>query len=222
MLQDVLRKLSLSQLEYDRYNQVASQMQWIWGKLCEEFELNLEDHPLTILNTNQYPTSAARRLAALGYNVDPSTFECSIQDGNQPIFITSSHLLTNNVTKTTHYLCNGVYGMADFIMRCVENDGEAELPIKYQCLEILMRHEIGHILSMRKLFDNKTEEMSNALNREIEALNFREQSRWNTGDSRVQRMLNHYNLPLEALANTAVRITPQMCVDAACILVEVL
>lgn len=213
---DVQQIYSNSQLEYDKCSKSVDYIQYIWNELCNEF--NISDVSLTILNSNVYPKTAARQLAALGYNVDSSVFKLDNVNGT-PLFITSASVVIDS-DGITHSLCGGVYGMADQILPCIEYDNESELSLKYRCIEILLRHEIGHIISYHDLFDSRTIEEYNMINDKIDTLTKQKMRLWDTGSTGTLKLLQHYNLPLESLANTAVHITPKTLIDATCLLVE--
>ena len=198
----------------NKENKIKDRVHYIWKCLCKEYGLIEGYTPLIITNTKEYPNEVARRLAILGYNTDVDSSAQALRGTNKvPIMMTSYHIDMDESNRTLPVL-TGVFVMWDHIYPYMVNDNETEIDVKLRCIECKLRHEIGHVISMKRLFGGLTIDQYNSLDESIMMQNDEIKKSWHQHMTNEEWYRSYFTLPVESLANETAGITVDMLIDA--------
>lgn len=174
-------------------------LQASWNKLCEQY--GITDVPLIFTTTQNFIEDEARRLASLNITTAATGNVVGLGNYAKPSMITGSNIgFENGHAKVTIL---GVFLFEDAILpRFYEKQLNYD---KLSGVEIIMRHEIGHILSFRSKFEDLSIADYKDLRSWINKENSRIHELWDEDPSN-RTMESYYQMPLERWANDAVGI----------------
>lgn len=211
-----LRKLIFS--KRDRQEYIRENLNRIWNCLLAEYGLPLTTEFIIVDSYNLYPKEAARRLAALGYKTDSKTddeddYKAKSENLDKPLMMTQFCYPVDE-TGVIVPKCVGVYCMWEGLYRYLKYDSKSELDLKFRCIECLMRHEIGHVLSMDWEYRGMTVTEVRSKIASIDEATDKLISSWEAGKSLEDQLRRYYQLPLEIWANESAHIDVDTLIDA--------
>lgn len=167
----------------------------IWETLKDEYGID-QSTPLVIAPPDEFPDYKAIMLNSL-FNVEhfkPNEFE----NGDDSFATTMTYIVPddNNICQV---FCAGVIINAIIIFKIVNKNAEEEM---IDFIEIIIRHEIGHMISMAMMHEGITMDESNAIDEKIKMLENDMLSKMNNNISYEE----HASLPLEAHANECANV----------------
>lgn len=167
----------------------------IWETLKVEYGLD-QSIPLVIAPPDEFPEYKALMLNSL-FNVDhfkPNEFE----NGDDSFATTMTYIVPddNNICRV---FCAGVIINAIIIFKIVNKKAETEM---IDFIEIILKHEIGHMISMTMIHEGITMDESNAIDEKIKMVEADMLSKMNNNISYEE----HASLPLEAHANECANV----------------
>ena len=167
----------------------------IWETLKGEYGID-QSTPLVIAPPDEFPEYKAIMLNSL-FNVDhfkPDEFE----NGDDSFATTMTYIVPDD-NNICHVFCAGVIINAIIIFKIVNKKAETEM---IDFIEIIIRHEIGHMISMAMIHEGITMDESNAIDEKIKMLENDMLSKMNNSISYEE----HASLPLEAHANECANV----------------
>ena len=167
----------------------------IWETLKVEYGFD-QSIPLVIAPPDEFPEYKALMLNSL-FNVDhfkPNEFE----NGDDSFATTMTYIVPDD-DNICHVFCAGVIINAIIIFKIVNKKAEEEM---IDFIEIIIRHEIGHMISMAMIHEGITMEESNAVDAKVKMLENDMYSKMNNTISYEE----HARLPLEAHANKCANV----------------
>lgn len=167
----------------------------IWETLKGEYDID-QSIPLVIAPPDEFPEYKALMLNSL-FNVDhfkPNEFE----NGDDSFATTMTYIVPDD-DNICHVFCAGVIINAIIIFKIVNKKAEEEM---IDFIEIILKHEIGHMISMAMIHEGITMDESNAIDEKIKMVEADMLSKMNNNISYEE----HASLPLEAHANECANV----------------
>ena len=167
----------------------------IWETLKGEYDID-QSIPLVIAPPDEFPEYKAIMLNS-SFNVNhfkPEEFE----NGDDSFATTMTYIVPDD-NNICHVFCAGVIINAIIIFKIVNKKAEEEM---IDFIEIIIRHEIGHMISMAMIHEGITMEESNAVDAKVKILENDMLSKMNNDISYEE----HSSLPLEAHANKCANV----------------
>lgn len=167
----------------------------IWETLKVEYGFD-QSIPLVIAPPDEFPEYKAIMLNSL-FNVNhfkPEEFE----NGDDSFATTMTYIVPDD-NNICHVFCAGVIINAIIIFKIVNKKAETEM---IDFIEIIIRHEIGHMISMAMIHEGITMDESNAIDEKIKMVEADMLSKMNNNISYEE----HASLPLEAHANECANV----------------
>lgn len=174
----------------------------IWETLKVEYGLD-QSIPLVIAPDNEFGKYKAIMLNSL-FNVDhfkPNEFE-----NDDDSFATTTYVGPDN-NNICHAFCAGTIINSHIIFKIVNKNAEEEM---IDFIEIILRHEIGHMISVAMIYEGITTDESNAIDEKIKMLETGMLSKMNNNISYEENISLPYeeyvSLPMEAHANECANV----------------
>lgn len=208
MLLDALKTLIFSNNKKQEY--VKSNLYRLWDELMIEYGLSTE---LILTNIKEYPNEVARRLATLGINTVPEKLDwyCS-KNLTKPLMLTRYTYISEYGVIVPR--CVGVFCMFDLLCEHFRFDSETEIDRKFKSVEYLLRHEIGHVLSLDVMYRGLTNAKASYLSDTLNKLECEKKDNWKKIRTIEEQLKDYFDLPLEYMANQCVNIETDEMVDA--------
>ena len=175
----------------------------IWEMLKDEYGID-QSIPLVIAPSDEFPDYKALMLNSL-FNVEhfkPEEFE----NGDDSFAGSITYIAPDN-NNICRVFCAGVIINACIIFKIVNKKAEEEM---IDFIEILLRHEIGHMISMVMIHEGITIDESDAIDENIKILENDMLSKMNNNVSYGENVSLPYeeyvSLPLEAHANKCANV----------------
>lgn len=205
-----------------RLNAVVS-IRNIWIDILNEYSLSEKECPLILVEENFYHKALVDRRKMLNLPEPENTKDDEMKiKSTEELFSTHVYFKHDENEDTVNMTVLGVYGLIDRIYKYIEFDNHEERNIKFRCIEIMLRHEMGHILSWKHCYDNKTIGQFNEVHKVISERFQKDMEKWDFTATGEDMLRQYYNLPEESLANHFVGLSANEIIDAAMLFVEVI
>lgn len=173
----------------------------IWETLKDEYGID-QSIPLVIAPDNEFGKYKAIMLNSL-FNVDyfkPDEFE-----NNNDSFATTINYIVPDDDNICHVFCAGVIMDTSVIFKIVSKNADEMINL----IEIILRHEIGHMISMAMIHEGISMEESNAIDENIKILENDMLSKMNNDISYEEQA----SLPMEAHANKCANVNVSKLIE---------
>ena len=167
----------------------------IWQMLKDEYGI-YQDIPLVIAPSDEFGKYNAIMLNSL-FNViqfKPNEFE-----NDDDSFAVSTTYIGPDNNNICRVFCAGVIINARIIFKIVNKKAEEEM---IDFIEIILRHEIGHMISVAIIYEGITTDESNAIDEKIKMVETDMYSKMNNNGSYEE----YVDLPMEAHANACANV----------------
>ena len=175
----------------------------IWQMLKDEYGI-YQDIPLVIAPSDEFGKYKAIMLNSL-FNV--SQFKPNEFENDDDSFAVSTTYIGPDNNNICRVFCAGVIINARIIFKIVNKKAEEEM---IDFIEILLRHEIGHMISTVMMHEGITMEESNAVDAKVKMLENDMLSKMNNNISYEENINLPYeeyvSLPMEAHANACANV----------------
>lgn len=217
-LQDAVAKAVYSD---DKKLNVVVRIRNIWIDILNEYGCSEKEYPLILVESDSYRKALIERRKQLRMPENAKDDETKIKN-TEELFSTHVYFKHNEDEDIVNMKVLGVYGLIDRIYNYVKFDNPTELNTKLRCIEIMLRHEMGHILSWKYCYADKTLNQFNEVHRVIYERLQNDMEKWDFAATGEGMLRQYYNLPEESLANHFVGLSTDEIVDAAMLFVEVI
>ena len=174
----------------------------IWETLKGEYGID-QSTPLVIAPDNEFGKYKAIMLNSL-FNMDhfkPNEFE----NDDDSFATTTTYVGPDN--NICHAFCAGTIINSRIIFKIVNKNAEEEM---IDFIEIILRHEIGHMISVAMIYEGITTDESNAIDEKIKMVEADMLSKMNNNVSYGENISLPYeeyvSLPMEAHANACANV----------------
>lgn len=205
----------------DKRLDIAVRIRNIWIDILNEYGYSEKEYPLILVEEDSYHKALIERRKQLGIPENTKDDEMKIKN-TEELFSTHVYFEHNEDEYTVNMKVLGVYGLIDRIYKYVKFDNPTELHTKLRCIEIMLRHEMGHLLSWKYCYDNKTIGQFHEVRKVICERFQKDMEKWNFTATGEDMLRQYYNLPGESLANHFVGLSTDEIVDAAILFIEVI
>lgn len=183
----------------DRFVQKVFNM---WETLKGEYGID-QSIPLVIAPDNEFGKYKAIMLNSL-FNVDhfkPNEFE-----NDDDSFATTTTYVGPDNNNMCHAFCAGTIINSRIIFKIVNKNAEEEM---IDFIEIILRHEIGHMISAAMIYEGITTDESNAIDEKIKMVETDMYSKMNNNGSYEE----YVDLPIEAHANACANVDVKRLIE---------
>ena len=174
----------------------------MWETLTDEYGLD-QSIPLVIAPDNEFGKYKAIMLNSL-FNVDhfkPNEFE-----NDDDSFATTTTYVGPDNNNMCHAFCAGTIINSRIIFKIVNKNAEEEM---IDFIEIILRHEIGHMISVAMIYEGITTDESNAIDEKIKMVETDMYSKMNNNGSYEE----YVDLPMEAHANACANVDVKRLIE---------
>ena len=175
----------------------------VWETLKGEYGID-QSTPLVIAPDNEFGKYKAIMLNSL-FNMDhfkPNEFE-----NDDDSFATTTTYVGPDNNNICHASCAGTIINSRIIFKIVNKNAEEEM---IDFIEIILRHEIGHMISVAMIYEGITTDESNAIDEKIKMVEADMLSKMNNNVSYGENISLPYeeyvSLPMEAHANACANV----------------
>lgn len=182
----------------------------IWETLKGEYGIK-QSIPLVIAPDNEFGKYKAIMLNSL-FNVDhfkPNEFE-----NDDDSFATTTTYVGPDNNNICHAFCAGTIINSRIIFKIVNKNAEEEM---IDFIEIILRHEIGHMISVAMIYEGITTDESNAIDEKIKMVEVDMLSKMNNNVSYGENISLPYeeyvSLPMEAHANACANVDVKRLIE---------
>ena len=175
----------------------------VWETLKGEYGID-QSTPLVIAPDNEFGKYKAIMLNSL-FNMDhfkPNEFE-----NDDDSFATTTTYVGPDNNNICHAFCAGTIINSRIIFKIVNKNAEEEM---IDFIEIILRHEIGHMISVAMIYEGITTDESNAIDEKIKMVEADMLSKMNNNVSYGENISLPYeeyvSLPMEAHANACANV----------------
>ena len=182
----------------------------MWETLKGEYGIK-QSIPLVIAPDNEFGKYKAIMLNSL-FNTDhfkPNEFE-----NDDDSFATTTTYVGPDNNNICHAFCAGTIINSRIIFKIVNKNAEEEM---IDFIEIILRHEIGHMISVAMIYEGITLEESNAIDKNIKILETDMLSKMNNNipyEENVSLPYEEYvSLPMEAHANACANVDVKRLIE---------
>lgn len=183
----------------DRFVQKVFNM---WETLKGEYGIK-QSIPLVIAPDNEFGKYKAIMLNSL-FNTDhfkPNEFE-----NDDDSFATTTTYVGPDNNNICHVFCAGTIINSCIIFKIVNKHAEEEM---IDFIEIILRHEIGHMISVAIIYEGITTDESNAVDAKVKMLENDMYSKMNNNGSYEE----YVDLPMEAHANACANVDVKRLIE---------
>ena len=174
----------------------------MWETLKGEYGID-QSIPLVIAPDNEFGKYKAIMLNSL-FNVDhfkPNEFE-----NDDDSFATTTTYVGPDNNNMCHAFCAGTIINSRIIFKIVNKNAEEEM---IDFIEIILRHEIGHMISVAIIYEGITTDESNAIDEKIKMVETDMYSKMNNNGSYEE----YVDLPMEAHANACANVDVKRLIE---------
>ena len=174
----------------------------MWETLKGEYGID-QSIPLVIAPDNEFGKYKAIMLNSL-FNTDhfkPNEFE-----NDDDSFATTTTYVGPDNNNMCHAFCAGTIINSRIIFKIVNKHAEEEM---IDFIEIILRHEIGHMISVEIIYEGITTDESNAIDEKIKMVEADMLSKMNNNGSYEE----YVDLPLEAHANACANVDVKRLIE---------
>ena len=175
----------------------------IWETLKDEYGID-QSTPLVIAPDNEFGKYKAIMLNSL-FNVDhfkPNKFE----NDDDSFATTTTYVGPDNNNNMCHAFCAGTIINSRIIFKIVNKNAEEEM---IDFIEMILRHEIGHMISVAIIYEGITLEESNEIDEKIKMVETDMYSKMNNNGSYEE----YVDLPMEAHANACANVDVKRLIE---------
>ena len=183
----------------DRFVQKVFNM---WETLKDEYGID-QSIPLVIAPDNEFGKYKSIMLNSL-FNTDhfkPNEFE-----NDDDSFATTTTYVGPDNNNMCHAFCAGTIINSRIIFKIVNKNAEEEM---IDFIEIILRHEIGHMISVAIIYEGITTDESNAIDEKIKMVETDMYSKMNNNGSYEE----YVDLPMEAHANACANVDVKRLIE---------
>lgn len=195
----------------DNWDYIESEICRIWKCLCEEYNTTVENTPLKIMNLNEYVIESAKNTIDMKLSTEETEkyMEMVVRDlmgaRSNSLFYTEFDYSFNN--DSCHVNVLGVFVIRESLDKWIKYDDINELKMKMPTIEIFLRHEMGHVLMTRAIFDGCTSDEWEKYHNTIKQTRDEQIREFIKKGEDYEHPLNYYTLMDESMANKAVGIS---------------
>ena len=174
----------------------------VWETLKDEYGID-QSIPLVIAPDNEFGKYKAIMLNSL-FNTDhfkPNEFE-----NDDDSFATTTTYVGPDNNNICHVFCAGTIINSCIIFKIVNKHAEEEM---IDFIEIILRHEIGHMISVAIIYEGITTDESNAIDEKIKMVETDMYSKMNNNGSYEE----YVDLPMEAHANACANVDVKRLIE---------
>ena len=174
----------------------------MWETLKGEYGIK-QSIPLVIAPDNEFGKYKAIMLNSL-FNTDhfkPNEFE-----NDDDSFATTTIDVCPDNNNICHVFCAGTIINSRIIFKIVNKNAEEEM---IDFIEIILRHEIGHMISVAIIYEGITTDESNAVDAKVKMLENDMYSKMNNNGSYEE----YVDLPMEAHANACANVDVKRLIE---------
>lgn len=174
----------------------------MWETLKGEYGIK-QSIPLVIAPDNEFGKYKAIMLNSL-FNTDhfkPNEFE-----NDDDSFATTTTYVGPDNNNICHAFCAGTIINSRIIFKIVNKHAEEEM---IDFIEIILRHEIGHMISVAIIYEGITTDESNAIDEKIKMVETDMYSKMNNNGSYEE----YVDLPMEAHANACANVDVKRLIE---------
>lgn len=174
----------------------------MWETLKGEYGIK-QSIPLVIAPDNEFGKYKAIMLNSL-FNTDhfkPNEFE-----NDDDSFATTTIDVCPDNNNICHVFCAGTIINSRIIFKIVNKNAEEEM---IDFIEIILRHEIGHMISVAIIYEGITTDESNAIDKKVKMVETDMYSKMNNNGSYEE----YVDLPMEAHANACANVDVKRLIE---------
>lgn len=175
----------------------------MWETLKGEYGID-QSIPLVISPDNEFGKYKAIMLNSL-FNTDhfkPNEFE-----NDDDSFATTTIDVCPDNNNICHVFCAGTIINSCIIFKIVNKHAEEEM---IDFIEIILRHEIGHMISVAIIYEGITTDESNAIDEKIKMVETDMYSKMNNNNGSYEE---YVDLPMEAHANACANVDVKRLIE---------